>query len=195
VTRGAGEDEVFGSPIRSGASRSVRPARDTGSPRGTPPSRGTGPWWRIPGSLSRSLAFLLLGLVLAGCLREPAPPTDPELAESLGIDPRTPVHRVDLVDREGRITLFPPILRVEEGHLVQFVTRDRRAYSVRFLRGEVSQEGWRFLEGRTQSASPPLVSEGDRFVVTFEGAPAGSYPFEVVGQGQEARGEIVVGGG
>jgi hypothetical protein len=131
-------------------------------------------------------------LLASGCLRDTPPPSDPELAEALGLPAGTPVHRVDLADRSGRIGLFPPAHRVVPGALVQFVTRDRRVYSIHFLREAMDPVAWAFLEETGQASSPPLVEEGARFVLTFEGAPEASYPFEVRGQGEAARGQVTV---
>jgi plastocyanin len=140
-----------------------------------------------PGLLAWAL-FLALG----GCLRDPPPPTDPALAEALGLDPSTPIHRFDMVDREGRIGLFPGDHEIRPGSVVQFVTRDRRVYSVHFEVDSVSLPARAFLEETAQESSPPLVEAGARFVVTFAGAPEGAYPFRIEGHGAVARGRIVV---
>ncbi len=140
------------------------------------------------------LVIALLG-VLPGCLREPPPPTDPALAEALGLAPSTPIYRVDLVDRGGRVGVFPVGLDLVPGAVVQFVTRDRRVYSVHFERDGVPSQGWAFLDAAGQTASPPLVEEGARFVVSFEGAPPGTYRFRIQGQGEAAEGELRLGAG
>ena len=152
---------------------------------------------RGPGG-GRSTGLLLVAgfLVasLAGCLRDVPPPSDPELAEALGLSPRTPIYRIDLVDREGRVGLFPLDVELDPGAVLQFVTRDRRVYSVHFEREAMAAEAWGFLEGTRQTSSPPLTREGARFVVSFIGAPPGSYPFRVEGQSRPTRGEVRVRG-
>jgi hypothetical protein len=140
-----------------------------------------------------ALALLLLGGA-TGCLREPPPPSDPELAEALGLPADTPIHAVELVDRSGQVGVFPSTLALTSGSVVQFRTRDRRTYGVRFLVAEMSSAQRDFLSERGQVSSPPLVEEGARFVVTFQEAPAGRYPFVVEGQGSPGHGEIVVTG-
>ncbi len=131
-------------------------------------------------------------LGIGACLRDAPPPTDPALAEALGLPPSTPIHRLDLVDRDGRIGVFPGDLEIRPGSVVQFVTRDRRVYSVHFEADSIGAPGRAFLEETAQGSSPPLVEAGARFVVTFAGAPEGAYPFRVEGQGAVARGRIVV---
>ncbi|TVP43926.1 MAG: hypothetical protein EA350_12680 [Gemmatimonadales bacterium] len=146
-----------------------------------------------PGTVGGCMAGLAL-LVLSACSTEFPPPSDPELAEALGLPPRTPIYRFDLADRQGTVGLFPAQWEIADGGVVQFVTRDPRVYSVHFERGAMSADAWQFLEASGQESSPPLTSEGARFVLSFEDAPPGVYPFRVEGQSQTARGEIRVRG-
>lgn len=153
---------------------------------------------RFGSARRRSAGFLLLAgllvIALSGCLRDVPPPSDPELAEALGLPPRTPIFRVDLVDRGGRVGLFPLDVDLDPGAVLQFVTRDSRVYSVHFARESMAADAWRFLEGTRQTSSPPLTREGARFVVSFIGAPSGSYPFRVEGQSRPTKGEVRVRG-
>jgi len=137
------------------------------------------------------LALLLLAPAVA-CGSESPPPSDPELAEALGLPPRTPIYRFDLADRQGVVGLFPAEWEIPDGGVVQFVTRDPRVYSIHFERGAMSAEAWRFMQESGQESSPPLTREGARFVLSFEDAPPGAYPFRVEGQSETARGEIRV---
>jgi hypothetical protein len=148
-----------------------------------------------PGSVRHRTRFplaLLLPGMLAGCLGEGPPPTDPELAEALGLPPATPVHRVTLSGRGDTTRVLPSLVRVAPGALVQFVTADRRVYSVRFDLDALPPEAREFLRESRQEASPPLVQEGARFVVSLEGAPPGRYPFRVEGYGPTVEGWILV---
>ncbi|CAN5815167.1 hypothetical protein BH23GEM11_BH23GEM11_15070 [soil metagenome] len=131
-------------------------------------------------------------LVLAACDTDFPPPSDPELAEALGLPPRTPIYRFDLADRQGAVGLFPGEWEISQGSVVQFLTRDPRVYSIHFERGSMSAEAWGFLEASGQESSPPLTREGARFVLLFDDAPPGIYPFRVEGQARAARGEIRV---
>jgi len=140
----------------------------------------------------RPLLALLLLLGATGCLREPPPPTDPELAEALGLPPGTPVHRVTLSGRGEDTRILPTLVRVRPGDLVQFVTVDRRVYAIRFELDAMAPESLDFLRVTGQEGSPPLATEGARFVVSLEGAPEGSYPFRVEGYGTGVEGTILV---
>ncbi len=150
--------------------------------------RGLIPGFRR-GALVASVLLLLLGGGV-GCLGDPPPPTDPELAEALGLAPSTSIHTVHLVDRSGRVGVFPATLEVAGEAVVQFRTRDARVYGVRFLLAEMNSAQRDFLSEGGQGASPPLVEEGARFVVSLQGAPEGRYPFIVEGQGDPGEGEI-----
>lgn len=145
------------------------------------------------GLLPRAFPLLVLVLITAaGCLREPPPPTDPELAEALGLPSGTPIHRVTLSGRGEQTRVLPTFLRVRVGDLVQFVAADRRVYAVRFDLDALAPETLDFLRSTGQEGSPPLSVEGARFVVSLEGAPEGSYPFRVEGYGPGVEGTIMV---
>jgi len=79
--------------------------------------------------------------------------------------------------------------------VVEFLCVDGRVHSVRFPRDSLTAEAAAFLSRTSQLASPPLVDRGSRFVLTFEGAPPGRYPFLVEGSGGAGQGVIVVGAG
>lgn len=140
--------------------------------------------------MAASVLFLLLLAGVPGCLGDPPPPTDPELAEALGLAPSTPIYTIHLADRSGRVGVFPATLEVEGEAVVQFRTRDARVYGVRFLLAEMSSATRDFLSEGGQGSSPPLVEEGARFVVSLQGAPEGRYPFIIEGQGDPGQGEI-----
>jgi plastocyanin len=136
-------------------------------------------------------AGLLLGL--AACHPSPEAPRDPEVAAFLGVPETTPIYRFDVVVRDGRSVLFPRTHEVEAGGWVQFVSVGHRVHSVHFRKEAFENpEGWRFLESTYQTASPPLTEDGARFVISFEGAPAGAYPFRIEGQGLPVDGVIRV---
>jgi plastocyanin len=172
-----------------GLLRGVRYRRGRGltpSPRGGCPPAGLA---RLP---SRLTAILLALGLLSGCLREPPPPTDPELAEALGLPASTPVHRVVLTGQGESTRVLPREIRVRAGDLVQFVALDRRVYAVRFELGAMSPEMQEFLRSTQQEGSPPLATEGARFVLSLQQAPAGRYPFTVEGYGEGVPGAVVV---
>lgn len=105
----------------------------------------------------------------------------------------TIIHRFDLVVRDGQIVVLPTLREVNAGEWVQFVSSDTHVYSVHFLEASFQDPAaWSFLESGHQTASPPLVEPGSRFILTFEGAPSGVYPFQVDGQGRSAEGSLRV---
>jgi hypothetical protein len=147
-----------------------------------------------PRRWGRRAAVAMFLLASGACGTDFPPPSDPELAEALGLPHRTPIYRFDLADRQGAVGLFPAEWEISEGGVVQFVTRDPRVYSIHFDRAAMSAEAWQFMEASGQESSPPLTREGARFVLSFENAPPGAYPFRVEGQSEAARGEIRVRG-
>jgi hypothetical protein len=146
----------------------------------------------LPPPALHLLAGTLVLLGLHGCLREAPPPTDPELAEALGLPLGTPIHRVTLSSRGEGARVLPTAVRVQPGALVQFVAADRRVYAVRFRLDALAPEALEFIRTTGQEGSPPLGREGARFVVSLLGAPDGRYPFQVEGYGPTVEGEIVV---
>jgi plastocyanin len=144
-------------------------------------------------ALGIAVAAGLLFLVLASCHPPPEAPRDPEVAAFLGVPETTPIYRFDVVVRDGRSALFPRTHEVKAGAWVQFISVGQRVHSVHFLKEAFEDpEGWRFLESTYQTASPPLTEDGARFVMSFEGAPSGAYPFRIEGQGLPVDGVIRV---
>ncbi len=129
----------------------------------------------------------------AGCLAPDEPPSDPELREALGLGDGVPIHRVNVSGRGAETRLVPSQVPVEPGAVVQFVILDRRAHRIRFLPDSLSPDAHTFLVDTNQVESPLLVEQGSRFVLSFEGAPPGAYPFVVDGHGAPVWGWIHVG--
>lgn len=144
------------------------------------------------------LLALLAFAVAAGCVPDgdTEEVRDPhrDLRERLGLADDRPIHRIVLGGRGAREHVVPPRLTVEPGAVVDFVTVDGRIHTVSFVDDSLSTEARSFLRGTRQTASPPLLDQGARFVVDLEGAPPGRYPFRSEGPGGDARGEIVVAG-
>ncbi len=118
---------------------------------------------------------------------------DTTLFDSLGIELDRVVERVTLGGAREREHVVPPTVLVESGTVVEFYTVDWRVHSIRFLEDSLPPRARRFLEDKGQLSSPPLVERGSRFVVDFMDAPPGRYPYFSHGQGESARGVIVVG--
>ena len=152
----------------------------------------------LPGPMVRAIgraALVLTGFAIlaAACGRTDAELSpDAFLRDSLGLGERDRVHTVQLESTEDRERVEPVQVTVRPGDLVQFVTRDRRVHAISFVLEGLAAPAASFLRDSWQERSPPLVEMGARFVVTFAGAPPGSYPFVVTGNGEESRGTIVV---
>jgi plastocyanin len=137
--------------------------------------------------------LVLLAVLASGC-KKPDRSLEPEalLRDSLGLGEDDRVHRIRLSSPENRELIEPAAVDARPGDFVQFLTDDRRVHAVRFVLDSLPPGGADFLKAGAQESSPPLVEPASRFLVTFEGAPVGRYPFVVVGNGTEARGVIVV---
>lgn len=151
---------------------------------------------RPPGSgrpAPRPLTLALSALLLqAACGPEPAPVADRELRDSLGLADSVRIHRFILGGRGAEEHLVPPRVEVSPGDVVQFVPVDGRIHTVYFEPEDSSGALADFLSRTGQMSSPPLLDRESRFVVTFRGAPTGSYPFRVEGPGGAVRGLVVV---
>ena len=89
-------------------------------------------------------------------------------------------------------SLDPIEATVAPGDYLQFVTADSWIHEISFDVDSLTASGLTFMDDLDQLASPPLVSRGSRFVVSFVGAPPGRYPYLVLGNGAPKRGAIVV---
>lgn len=116
---------------------------------------------------------------------------DSLLRTELGLSDGDRVHSIE-VTGGAREVLEPPEVHVPPGAWVQFVTTDWRVHAVRFVTDSLGPEGLAFLERTGQMGSPPLVDRDARFVVSFDEAPEGRYPFVAEGSGAPAYGVVVV---
>ena len=136
--------------------------------------------------------LLALGLAVSCSFQESPPPSDPKLRAELGIPADVRIHRVDLSSRREQAQVLPRQTEIRPGELVQFVVLDHRVHLVRFDTEELSAPALEFLRETGQDSPPPLLEQGARLVLSFEDAPAGSYPFLVDGNGTPVSGEIRV---
>lgn len=132
--------------------------------------------------------------VVSGCAGDADLSLRPDslLRAELGLTDDDRVHRVSITGGAEEI-LSPSTVELEPGSWVEFVTLDWRVHEVRFEADSLGAEARAFLESTDQMASPPLVNQDDRFLVSFRGAPEARYPFVVVGNGAPSRGVVVVG--
>lgn len=136
------------------------------------------------------IAFLLLSS--PGC--EPENPTlrpDAILLEELGLSKDDRVHTVRLTTK-GQERASPDSILVEEGDYVQFVSDDWFIHEVFFDSMTMSDSAWTFMVSNDQSASPPLLQNGARFVISLVGASSGAYRFLLEGNREPGFGVIVV---
>jgi plastocyanin len=86
----------------------------------------------------------------------------------------------------------PAEVLVEPGDYLQFTTGDSWIHEVLFEVDSLATDPLSFMTGLDQMASPPMVSRGSRFVVSFVDAPVGRYPYRVEGNGPVVHGVVVV---
>jgi plastocyanin len=142
---------------------------------------------------------LALGILAAWALALPACSggsdtslrPDSLLRAELGLTDADQVHRV-AISGGSQETLSALSVEIAPGAWVEFVTLDWRVHEIRFESDSLPPEARAFLERTDQVASHPLLTKDERFVLSFEGAPDGRYPFVVEGNGAPARGVVVV---
>jgi plastocyanin len=140
-----------------------------------------------------ALVLSALAILGAGCRRaDDTLQPDALLRDSLGLGDDDRVHRVALGSADNQEVIQPPQVTVRPGDYVEFVTQDRRVHALAFTLDGLPPGAAEFLVGSGQQSSPPLVETGTRFVVSFEAAPLGTYPYVVTGNGTGGRGTIVV---
>jgi len=145
---------------------------------------------------NRGLRSLILGAVLllaVSCEPLPDPDTAPDevLQAELGLTMADHVHRVTLAGGEGE-RADPMAISVEPGSFVEFVTTDWLIHEVIFDADSLEGNLWAFLERTDQTASPPLINRDSRYVLSFDGAPPGRYPYLLEGNAGSGRGVIIV---
>ena len=133
-------------------------------------------------------------LVVVGCGIEPKTPS--EAVEEASTDPHSEIAAVAQVVQlsGGRDVehVVPPHLEIEMGEWVQFVTLDRRFYTVSFVPDSLSPKALDYLSDTGQLHGPPLLARGNRFLVDFRNAPAGRYVFSSVSHGDPVFGSVTV---
>ena len=149
--------------------------------------------WKRPRKAGPLLFLgLVPGIVVSGC--EPVDPElipDEYLQSELGLTPDDRVHSVSISG--GTMERADPgEVRVRVGDFVQFVSADWRVHEVVFELDSLPPAAHRFLEGTGQVASPPLLHQGSRFVLSFSDAPPGRYPFSIAGNTAAGLGVVIV---
>lgn len=140
----------------------------------------------------RQTAAALLLLPTVGC--EPVDPTlrpDEQLVSELGLTEMDRVHTVSLATGVAE-RADPDSILIRPGDFLQFVSTDWLIHEVHFDTAAMSERASSFLVITGQTASPPLLQRGAKFVLSFTDAPPGSYPFRLEGNREPGRGVIVV---
>lgn len=139
------------------------------------------------------LLFLSVGLV--GCRGAGDGGGDPaeENARALGLPSGAQLHQVTLGGRGSDEHAVPTRIQASPGDGVEFRTVDHRVHTLKFMADSLTQEVSSFLEATGQTASPPLVFRGSRFILMLQNAPPGRYLFISEGHGGTARGFVEVG--
>jgi plastocyanin len=116
---------------------------------------------------------------------------DAQLQTELGLDERDRVFTVALTTGVGE-RAAPDSVTVAPGDFVQFVSQDWLVHEVIFEVDSLPAAARAFLERTGQSASPPLLQRGARFVLSAVDAPEGRYPYLLEGNRAAGRGVVVV---
>lgn len=132
-------------------------------------------------------------LAVTACEPPPVADLQPDavLRAELGLSASDRVHGVRIAGGDVE-RADPHLLAVESGAYVEFVTTDWLIHEVIFEVDSLSAEQRAFLERTDQLASPPLIERDGRYVLSFEGAPPGRYPYRLEGNGRPGAGAIVV---
>lgn len=111
--------------------------------------------------------------------------------EELGLSESDRVHtvRLTMTDQERA---DPDSILVQEGDYIQFVSDDWFIHQVIFDSTAMSDRAWTFMVTHDQIASPPLLQNGARFVISFVDASPGAYPFLLEGNREPGFGVVVV---
>jgi plastocyanin len=118
-------------------------------------------------------------------------PPDRRLQTELGLDASDRVHEVVLTGGPSG-GAEPPEAQVLPGDYLQFVSADSWVHEIVFEVDSLQAGALAFMDEHDQLSSPPMVSRGSRFVISFVEAPEGRYPYRVEGNQAPVRGVIVV---
>ncbi len=125
--------------------------------------------------VAASLAIVASSLAVA--CAEPAPPPNVELEDgSVDLEPSVAVHEVALESTGGRPErMEPDFVAARAGDLVRFTSETLDSHALAFRLSRLDEAQRRFLEETGQEASAPLLERGHAWVLSLEGAPAGTY--------------------
>lgn len=133
--------------------------------------------------------------VLTGCDAPPELQPDTVLRDSLGLTSRDRVHTVEVRLDGPRESGTPDHVVVRPGDWLAFRADDGFGHRVHFERDSLQGASLAWAQGRGLSAGPPLIARGVRWLVHFEGAPPGRYPYRLEGNRRDGRGVVLVDAG
>jgi hypothetical protein len=142
------------------------------------------------------LSLVGVGALVPGACREPEPvgsELDPLLRDSLPDATGVPVRVVEIGFGPGGEEIAPDSVEVQPGERVDFHTLDGSPRVARFRVVGLDEDQYRFLTQGSGLSSPPLVAANTHWVVDFDRAPPGRYPFEVEGPRGTVGGVLWVG--
>lgn len=138
--------------------------------------------------------FTLLALLALACNRgeEPRKREVLELAEdTIQLEHGVTLTNVLVRSASGTTPAFQPeTIQARPGDVVRFITADRHPHAIAFETTQLALPLADFLQRTHQLRSPPLITEGASWIVSFADAPPGRYPF--VDLSQNRAGVIVV---
>jgi hypothetical protein len=155
--------------------------------------RDSGGGRRLIWRFGPAVGLVLLVALGSACQKKDASlQPDAVLRDSLGLGDEDRVHRVQTVEpRQPRDRRARVGSRCGRATIVEFMTTDRACTRLVLL-DSLPRAAPTSCASTSQESSPPLLEPEARFLVTFESAPVGRYPFVISGNGAEARGAIVV---
>ena len=133
---------------------------------------------RVLRGVTGAAAFLLI----AGCGDDSPPPPGPEGDPVVGLQQITApaageVHLVSVVQRGGSFGFEPSEVTVQPGEVVRFVMGGSLPVSIVFDADATDFEAATYLRDQGLHLGVLLTDPGQVHDVSFEGAPAGRYPF------------------
>ena len=139
-------------------------------------------------------AVVVAALLALGCEADVPLELRPDsiLRTSLGLSDRDAVHRVRVAAVGTAEVAEPARVSAEPGAWVSFQGGDARGHVVRFDTLALAPAAVAWLRDTDQVESPPLLTTDARWVVSFQDAPEGDYPFVVEGSGRTGRGRIEI---
>jgi plastocyanin len=143
--------------------------------------------------LRAAFGLLVIAGAMGACEEVPDPRYQPDamLQRELGLTPADRVHTVTVTGGPAEAA-DPEVTEIAAGVWVQFVSGDWFVHELAFEMDSLGTSARVFLMDTDQIESPPLLQRDARFVVSFEGAPPGRYPYLLQGNGRAGRGVIVV---